>query len=1646
MKKSLFSTLSLILALVMILSAFAACAKKVTTGSTTPETDAGNETDAATSGNSESTNTNESTENDGDTDEPGDTDVQDGTETSPSISAPEGAIEATNKELIEYNNTLANGVQAYFTNSLRTHYSLQNKVMTMNYSRSASNDQQVESIKNTSGYAYIENTMDVFVKMTDNSYHYASQSSKSAEANLYRFGYYYYEALFEFQDFIPKEYTVTGQSEVNVLNNGFHSVELKTADGENSFVINSTNDPYFTIRGLSFDTTQYDTLIFTAKSIGDCSGGELFISLDDKSFNQGQAASFSITSDGEYHTYYINLAAYKNYTGTLNSLRFDISGSVGEGMAIQSMFVGKSALADNVPADLKISRHFHVYSDKMHHTVQFAALKTTENIAEVGMLTKIDASTVEKIMLIDKDGNPLSSLDGVNWENIVAVGFDIKDAGIFGYILPVHEAAGTIKVTLTDGVYVIEQTRTPEGGVIYPSISETLNENGHYKHADGVSKNGNDFYLAQRIYTDETHSFEDFALQTYFERNPLTEKNIRVNAESSDNSEFDGYDPLRGIYVIDGSGASDFYKAYNQPNTDYKTKFNIVALEEDRDFYIMVTATGILECAALMSSEMLMLPIPLEVIKNFSEPNGERNLFNIDDPTFGEAIFCITADAGVKYEYTYISLYQNWGNYPLKQLSQIPFTCPYYHLSTGVTETNCILPWFGTSNVGKGGAGNTLPDFRSMSAPFWQGQPQHNSCGAHYWLQYTDATGKTYAVESMANYITSYGPTYAEVVMENLSDDGKIKVTYTHMEMPQTDENRTYYTMEYEVLDDITINSFKTDFQFYKVTDNDATGSYKKIGYLDKNNKYQVIDATQDNQTVARVLGKECPYFSFFMMPDWNKKSTSAEGYSNVAFLVHSSEFVIGGEKADPNFCIINTKGFVSLSLNLGKVTLKAGDKLTVNAIVMPWGSQQYEDGIVKPEEGNYEYDMVINEATGELYMDKNVRDVRENTLLKPLTATSETDEIIASPFLPQIKSKNGKTAQFTLTGGENNVTVKISGFDMLTAPKVEELVGDEWVTYELNSANNPDKNGYYHHYDGYSVQYDGDGKYSYSFVVTMTDGAPRTFRIAADTEFEKWPREFLPESNEDLLNVYTDPEEFFEYISLSPGMYGTPVLSDDGTYTSVYVNPKNKGEAYTTLYSVKSDPAETGQYLVIMYRVPETNTETLGYAEFWAKTTEEGLQGGKDNFGFTPKATGNWEVVIYDLSKVSNLQNFKAADDGKFYANTLRIDIFNQNYQDPNTHIDIAFIGLHDNLADICALDMIKDNYEFITLYEKGTPIDIDVATGEKYVPTYIHSSSNYTQADLWFGSIIDSINGNTVSLNSYKRKSVISIYRGASVTKNMTLYLEGWAAAEGGINKYVWSADGGKTWNDCIGLDTLAEATDDIVKNAFAATGYAYGEADKKNGKFQKTNGGLTIDLSAYEGQTVNVTLAAVPENDTSTLLLLYQFENVNCSLESIFVDGSQYKESYKPFAAQTDYINGEGKYLLSCTLEGVASGTISAKEDYTVMVSGWAAVDSGITKYLWTADNGATWHEIEMTTTAPTPNNDAIMEYGQKKAGSTFTNVEKSKANGRFQGEATGLVMDLSDYKDSTEPLEIYFTALPQDESDRVVVLFKFTVTMP
>ena len=66
---------------------------------------------------------------------------------------------------------------------------------------------------------------------------------------------------------------------------------------------------------------------------------------------------------------------------------------------------------------------------------------------------------------------------------------------------------------------------------------------------------------------------------------------------------------------------------------------------------------------------------------------------------------------------------------------------------------------------------------------------------------------------------------------------------------------------------------------------------------------------------------------------------------------------------------------------------------------------------------------------------------------------------------------------------------VRVYGLASYQRPVIEELVNGEWVVYK--DSTNRD-------YDGYAVYADGDGTYSVSFVVSMTDAPEggRTFRV----------------------------------------------------------------------------------------------------------------------------------------------------------------------------------------------------------------------------------------------------------------------------------------------------------------------------------------------------------------------------------------------------------------------------------------------------------------------------------------------------------------------------------------------------------------------
>ena len=1284
-----FRFLSLLLVFFMVLAVFTAC-NGLHNSIDTTEDSSDIETDTAEQETTEET-----------------TDAQDTEETQEEISS----LDASCDEQILHANKLANGVQAYYSDAQRSSMIVKNLEMSVEYSFLANGNQQVSALRNSKGVSYVENTMDTFVRMTDGSTYYASNSTKTAMSNLYRIGYYYYETRYEGQDFFdPSRIKVTDEKRINHTNiASLNQMERSENTGKILELRTTSNiDPYVVFEINPFGAERFSFLEITMSVESGNSSGQVYVKAGgNKSFSANQCVRFNIIPDGEEHTYIIPLSQVSDYTGEVTGLRLDI----GDGSDEKTSTVKLSSMkllqgGGTMPLYLSMNRSFLVYSDKMHQIVQIAATQKTENIEAIGILTEISADRVAKMMVKDAAGEH-NSIDGVDWATVEYVAFDIVDAGVFGYILPYDGKGGNISIELRDEVYVIEQTKAPENNIINPSAQKT--------------DNANDFFMGSRVYTDETHSFEGFLTEAYLERNPINANRFRITGKGNDEAKYVGYDSLRGIYVIDATdnlgGFNDAY--YQYPNRHFESGFAIRGDEFDRTIYIMTTTTdGSLECAVILDDDLMMLPMPLEVLKNFSEENGERNLYNIDDYPYSEVIFPLFVGANEKYEYLVAHLYQNWGNYPLKQLSGIQYSAPYYHLSTGVTETNCIVSWYSTGSAPSYG---TLPDFRSMSAPFWKNSPQHNSCGDHKWLDYTDSEGNIVRSENIKNVITSYGPTYAEIEMDNISGDGKIAIKYTHMEMPQTDENRTYYTMEYTVLEDVTINDFKNDFSFYYVNPNDPTGLYKEVGYLNENNECVTTLAKMGDETAQYILGDECPYFSFFNINGKYDKATnptgwssaSQQGYSNVAFLIYNSSFVIGGKESNAPFILTDKNQTLYLSLNLGEVTLKAGDRFTINAIMLPWGSQELDNQY--DAEGNLKtdktyYDTVINAETGEMYKDKSVRNVREDTLLDPLKVTAVADcEVMDSVYLPKVKTTNGKSAEFTLSGGENNVAVRAYGFDKLTAPRVYEKIDGEWQEIELYSANNPDKMGFAYYYDGYIVQYDGDGTFSYSFVVDMTGDVERTFKIEAFEEFKGWPTLSPPDPYAGLpLDIYFGADDLNTLIGTSGHVSSIEALEEDGVEFVRFYGNSGRVESFVTPYTASDPDKITGQYLVLKYRLPKTNSKALSF-EFFVGTENPKPMAG-DNFTIGDISNdGLWHVMVIDVAAKKPSAFIPSDVDEAYRALYFRLDYFNTKVTESD-YMDLAYIGMCDTIEEICELNKDTASIRYIGASE-GI---LDPATGE--------------------------------------------------------------------------------------------------------------------------------------------------------------------------------------------------------------------------------------------------------------------------------------------------------------------------------------------
>lgn len=930
---------------------------------------------------------------------------------------------------------MKNQVQGYYENGNRANYIIKNADIQLSQRLTGYQTKYIDYVKNSeNGNHYFENTMEPYIKTDDGKMYYSGNSQANGRMNTTRLGYYYYETHIRDLNFgstASSSGSYLYSADISGFEDSVWTSNLMSAPvysgGTMTVKVTDPYDPYVYREGLNIPMNQYNAIEVTLKMDGTSSEGDVFFYTDASgSFNGEQRTRFSITNDGEYHTYLIDLSSTGLINGALRGIRFDIGSAAGETVTFKSV---KAVKADISSVPFKLDKTFHTYPDKLHQEYRIIATDNASGISEYGLEVKFPADRVVSFKVKDgKDNFGYSEYIPNGAEGIHYVAFDIKDTGIVGFIIPDDGLTDRVSVSLESGFVVFRQMA---------AIPSKINAKSEYK-------------FGNRLYTDSTHTYKGIDEQAYIERNPLSD--VQVSNASSSGCKYIGYDMLRGAYRFTMNG-TDFNNAYyNIPDKHFKADISIAGDQYDRSVYMWINgAAGNVEGAAVLDEAGKQVPIPVEVCKNF-QGEFEEPFYDPQDKQYGDSFYPIQIEAFKTVKHTTMQLYQNWGIFPLKQISSIQFHITYYHLSTGVTESNCIAPYF---VYGKDEW--TLPDFRGCSGDMWADQPQFNAVGRLRFVSYNNGAGKIKA-EYTGSDIRSAGLTYADIDYNYISDCGSYEYSLRHVEFPQNDENRTYYTLELKFLKDLDIKNVKENFTLFNM--DGRAGAFSKLGYLDAsgNIKYKDMKLTEPFAETI-LLDKNKPYFSYFGL------GGSSSPIMNFAYMVKNYDITIGGQKWNGNFVLRNTYdgslNNASISIDEGDVSFKKGDTIKLNFILLPWGSYRDTD-------------------------DKNVRTVFEDSVKNPIRITAQEGTVVPDDYLPVVRTDQN-SATFTLTGGRNRSTVRIDGFTKFGKPTIYEIRNGVKYLY-VTSKNS---------YDGYTVQYNSDGTYSYSFVYeTQSPVDQRTFQI----------------------------------------------------------------------------------------------------------------------------------------------------------------------------------------------------------------------------------------------------------------------------------------------------------------------------------------------------------------------------------------------------------------------------------------------------------------------------------------------------------------------------------------------------------------------
>jgi hypothetical protein len=472
------------------------------------------------------------------------------------------------------------------------------------------------------------------------------------------------------------------------------------------------------------------------------------------------------------------------------------------------------------------------------------------------------------------------------------------------------------------------------------------------------------------------------------------------------------YDPIRGDYVVSTHNPGGFSYHFYENRNDYRSaqvriKNNTIPRKIYLRHDIDTGSKGQVECGVMLDYNHRLLPILAQISKNFAGEKEEK-FYNPEDTPFSEIIFPLVLDSNEECEPCTLQLYQDWGNHPLKQFSSLGAWMDYFHMSTGVTETTCYVPFRFYTGI-------SIADFRPMSGSMWTSQPQHDNVGGHIFMEYlaADQPQKRQVIKYLGTQYHSTGPNWAHITFSFLSSDDRLQTTLQTFEYPQVDELRNFVKLTVKALDKVPINNWATDFRIMQIDTKTQQLRYQNVSYIDPN-ETTITKPIQfdDSWTLEGVpLSKNSPVAAIWNSPKGNN-----------AFIIQDWHGTIGGKPLE-GFAL-SCQGRSDKNSNLVLVPqstekgLIKGDQFEVDLMIMPFGK----------EGDNYSAAWRERERYGK----------------RPVFISNIQSGTVLSHFPPRIRFEN-ENLHFSVVGGHSTIAILVEGLPTFSGWFLEEKINNSW-------------------------------------------------------------------------------------------------------------------------------------------------------------------------------------------------------------------------------------------------------------------------------------------------------------------------------------------------------------------------------------------------------------------------------------------------------------------------------------------------------------------------------------------------------------------------------------------------------------------------